>query len=145
VQLLDLATGIDFGARGNLREFSPVGFSPVPDEHSTWSEQIQAEVTFRLPPLRNDLHFTLEAQPFIAAAAGINVQECWIYLNGFFLGFQKLREKVEMSFDIAREQLALRGNRLSFVMPNAAAPAALGIGNDIRRLGLAFTRLSARA
>jgi hypothetical protein len=30
VQVLDFNTGIDFGTKGNLKEFGPVGFSPIP-------------------------------------------------------------------------------------------------------------------
>jgi len=145
VQLLDLATGIDFGSVGNLKEFSPTGFSPVPEETSTWSESVRAELTFRLPPLRFDLHFSVHVHPYIVESAGLPTQECWIYLNGLFLQYCKLRWSAEIAFDVTREQLAVRGNRLSFVMPNAASPSSLGIGNDIRRLGFAFTRLNARA
>jgi hypothetical protein len=142
VQLLDFNVGIDFSSQGNLREFSPVGFSPLSDDASTWSEQATAGIAFRVPPLRNNLHLTVDVFPFIAEHAGVSEQECWIYLNGLFVQFSRVRERAELSFDLPRDQLALRANRLAFVMPHAASPSELGIGNDIRRLGLAFSRLT---
>lgn len=144
MQLLDLNAGVDFGARGNLHEFNPFGFSPVPDDTSTWSEANTAELSFRVPPLRGDLQVTIEATPFIAERAGLFEQECWIFLNGLFVQCRKLRMTVEMTFNLARDQVAIRGNRLSFVMPHAVSPDELGIGDDVRRLGLAFTRLTAK-
>ncbi len=39
MQVLDFNTGIDFGTKGKLKEFSPVGFSGDSDEVSTWSEK----------------------------------------------------------------------------------------------------------
>jgi hypothetical protein len=144
VQLLDFSVGIDFGIRGNLREFSPAGFSTNADDSSTWTEQMTAELSFRVPPLRSDLRVTIEATPFIAERSGIAEQDCWIFLNGLFVQFHKLRDSAEIILNLSRDQFALRGNRLSFVLPNAASPYELGIGDDIRLLGLAFTRLTAK-
>lgn len=144
MQLLDLNIGIDFGSRGNLREFSPIGFSPESDDGSTWTEQTTAELSFRTPPLRSDLKVTVEATPFLAPRSGINDQECWVFLNGLLVHFRRLRETAEIAFNLGRDQLALRGNRLAFVMPNAASPSDLGIGDDVRQLGLAFARLTAK-
>ena len=36
MQVLDFNTGIDFGAKGNLKEFSPVGFSPRPWKNAAY-------------------------------------------------------------------------------------------------------------
>jgi hypothetical protein len=144
VQLLDFNIGIDFSSRGNLREFSPNGFSATADDGSTWTEQMTAELSFRVPPVRSDLRVTIEATPFIAERSGIAEQDCWIFLNGLFVQFRKLRETAEIVLNLSRDQLALRGNRLSFVLPNAASPYELGFGDDIRLLGLAFVRLTAK-
>lgn len=60
MQVLDFNTGIDFGARGNLKEFSPAGFSANADPASTWSEKPFVELNFRVPPLRRDLKITIQ-------------------------------------------------------------------------------------
>jgi hypothetical protein len=64
--MLDFNTGINFGAKGNLNEYSPVGFSDVPDAVSRWSDASLARLTFRLPFLRHDAQFTIEVFPFLA-------------------------------------------------------------------------------
>jgi hypothetical protein len=142
VQVLDLKSGIDFGARGNLAGFDPVGFSPTPDAVSTWSEAALAELSFRLPPLRHDLRFTVEVFPYLANGR-IARQSCWVYFNGLFVHYQSIKTPLEIVFSVSREVFHPRANRLSFALPDAVAPKDLEIGNDLRQLGLGFVRLSA--
>ena len=82
MQVLDFNTGIDFGAAGNLKEFSPAGFSPRPDKVSTWSEQPFVELNFRVPPLRRDLGIKVQVFPFLPEGAPVAKQDCWVYVNG---------------------------------------------------------------
>ena len=44
---------------------------------------------------------------------------------------------------MSREIVSSRANRLSFVLPNALSPSELKLGDDLRKLGLAFVKLSA--
>jgi hypothetical protein len=143
VQVLDFAIGIDCGARGNLKEFSPIGFAVSADEFSTWTIEPLAEFSFRLPPLRRDLQITSVVLPFLAEEASLTKQDCWIYLNGLFVHFCSVTAQSEISFTVAREGFSPRVNRVSFVLPNATSPKALGRGEDIRTLGLAFSRVAA--
>jgi hypothetical protein len=140
VQVLSLDAGIDFGARGNLQEFDPVGFSPAPDAVSTWSEASTAALMFRLPPLRFDLRFTIEVFPYLGEGR-VAQQDCWLFVNGLFAHYQTVREPLEMIFTVARDLFNPRSNRLSFALPHATAPHHLGLGNDLRLLGLAFVKL----
>jgi hypothetical protein len=142
VQVLNFKTGIDFGPAGNLKDFDPIGFSPGADDVSTWSEASLAELTFRLPPLRYDVRFTIEVFPFLANGL-IAQQNCWVFFNGLFVHFQTIKAPVEMVFTVSREVFSPRANRLSFTLPNAAAPKDLEMGNDLRLLGLSFVKLSA--
>ena len=142
MQLLDLKTGIDFGARGNLKEFDPAGFSPQPDNVSTWSAASTAELTFRLPPMRHDLRFTIEVFPFLGNGA-LTRQDCFIFLNGLFVQFHSVRTPVELVFTAARDLFSPRANRLSFALPHATSPKELNLGEDLRLLGLAFVKLAA--
>ena len=140
MQILDFKTGIGFGATGNLREFSPVGFSANSDDVSTWSDASVAEVTFRLQLLRHDLRFSVEVFPFLAGGL-IPQQGCWVFLNGLFVHYQAVKTPVEMSFTVSRDLLNPRANRLSFALPNATAPKDLQLGDDLRLLGLSFVKL----
>ena len=142
MQLLNLDAGIDFGAGGNLQEFSPVGFAPVPDKLSTWSQAPVAELSFRLPPMRSDLRFTAEVFPYLATGR-ISRQDCWVFFNGLFVHFEPVSAPLKMSFGVTREQVSPRVNRLSFVLPNAASPKDMRLGDDVRMLGLAFVKLTA--
>jgi hypothetical protein len=141
MQGLDLNVGIDFGARGNLKDYDPVGFSPEPDTVSTWTEAATAELSFRLPPLRMDLRFTAELFPFLGDGQ-LPRQDCWVYINGLFVHYQAVTMPLDMTFTAAREVFNPRANRLSFVLPNATAPKELYLGEDLRLLGLAFVRLT---
>jgi hypothetical protein len=142
VQALNFTTGIDFGAAGNLQEFSPIGFSPVADEVSTWSEAPVAELSFRLPPLRHDVRMTIAVFPFLVEDV-LPQQACWVFFNGLFVHYQGIKTPVEMAFKIPRELLVPRANRLSFAFPNATAPKDLDLGDDLRLLALSFVRLTA--
>ncbi len=142
MQVLDLKTGVDFGAKGNLKEFSPTGFSPEPDAVSTWSEAPVAQLIFRLPPMPHDLQFTIEVFPYLVDE-WVPRQEIWVFFNGLFTHYQSIKAPVEMSFTVPRELFNARANRFSFALPNAASPSELGLGTDMRKLGLAFVKLGA--
>jgi hypothetical protein len=143
VQVLDFNTGIDFGAKGNLKEFSPAGFSANADQVSTWSEKSFVELNFRVPPLRRDLKITIQVFPFLPDGAPVTKQDCWVHVNGLLVHFCSVAAPSEISFTVSREIISPRANRLSFVLPDAISPSELKIGDDLRKLGLAFVRLSA--
>jgi hypothetical protein len=142
MQVLNFNTGINFGAKGNLKDFDPVGFSAAPDDISTWSEASVAELSFRLPPLRHDVRFSIEVFPFLGEAA-IAKQGCFVYFNGLFVHYQSVRTPLELTFTVARDLLSPRANRLSFALPDATAPKDLNLGDDLRLLGLSFVKLTA--
>jgi len=143
VQVLDFNTGIDFGLTGNLKEFSPAGFSPRPDKVSTWSEKPFVELNFRVPPLRRDLGIAVQVFPFLPEGAPVTKQDCWVYVNGLMVHFCSVNAPTEIAFTVSREIISPRANRLSFVLPNAVSPSELQLGDDLRKLGLAFVKLSA--
>jgi hypothetical protein len=140
--MLSFQTGITFGHGGNLKDFSPTGFSLTPHEVSTWSEAPMAELAFRLPPVRSDLRFSIEVFPFLGNGV-IPQQGCWIFFNGGFVSYASVRAATELNFSVPLDLLYPRLNRLSFAFPNAVSPRELNIGDDLRLLGLSFLRLSA--
>jgi hypothetical protein len=142
MQVLNFNTGINFGAKGNLKDFDPVGFSTTPDDISSWSEASCAEVAFRLPPLRHDVRFAIEVFPFLAGGL-IPQQGCFVFFNGLFVFYQAVKTSLDLSFTVSRELLNPRANRLSFALPNATAPNDLNLGDDLRQLGLSFVKLTA--
>ena len=143
MQVLDFNTGIDFGAEGNLKEFSPAGFSPCADKLSTWNERPFVELMFRVPPLRRDLRITVQVFPFLAEGATPARQDCWVFCNGLLVHFCSIDAPADIAFTISRDIISPRVNRLSFVLPNAVSPRDLEIGDDLRKLALAFVKLTA--
>jgi hypothetical protein len=142
MELLNFKTGINFGANGNLNDFSPTGFSPDPDAVSTWSQAAVAELAFRLPPLRHDVRFTIEVFPYLADGLIVR-QGCWVFFNGLFVNYSTVKTPVELTFTIPRVRLNPGANRLSFALPDATSPKDLELGDDLRLLGLSFVKLSA--
>jgi len=57
--------------------------------------------------------------------------------------FCSITAPAEVVFTVSREIISPRANRLSFVLPNAISPSELNLGDDLRKLGLAFVKLSA--
>jgi hypothetical protein len=143
VQVLDFNSGIDFGPKGNLKEFSPAGFSANADQVSTWSEKPFVELNFRVPPLRRDLKITIQVFPFLPEGSSVTKQDCWVHVNGLLVHFCAVAAPSEISFMVSREIISPRANRLSFVLPNAVSPSDLQLGDDLRKLGLAFVKLNA--
>jgi len=143
VQVLDFNTGIDFGAKGNFKEFSPAGFSANADQVSNWSEKPFVELNFRVPPLRRDLKMTIQVFPFMPDGGSVRRQDCWVHVNGLLVHFCSISAPSEISFTVSREIISPRANRLSFVLPNAISPSELKLGDDLRKLGLGFVKLSA--
>ena len=143
MQVLDFNTGIDFGAKGNLKEFSPSGFSSDSDEVSTWSEKPFVELSFRVPPLRRDLRVTVQVFPYLPERTSVRKQDCWVFCNGLLVHFCSLEAPSEIEFTVSREILNPRANRFTFVLPDAVSPKDLNRGDDLRKLALAFVKLNA--
>jgi hypothetical protein len=116
---------------------------PNPDEVSTWSAKPFVELHFRLPPLRRDLGITVQVFPFLPDGAPVTKQDCWVHVNGLLVHFCSVSAPSEIGFTVSREIVSPRANRLSFVLPNALSPSELKLGNDLRKLALAFVKLSA--
>src|ERR1700704_2135413 len=93
----------------------------------------------RLPPLRRDVRMVIEVFPFLAAEL-VMEQACWVFFNGLFVHYERIRAPVEMAFTVSRDLLGPRANRLSFALPNATAPKDLDLGDDLRLLGLSFVK-----
>jgi hypothetical protein len=81
--------------------------------------------------------------PFLPDGAPIAKQDCWVHVNGLMVHFCSITAPSEIAFMVSREIISPRANRLSFVLPNAISPSELSLGDDLRKLGLAFVKLSA--
>lgn len=137
---LNFGVPILFGNSGNHTAYAGQGWSSTSDADTTWNDGCVCTLQFRVAALRQSAQLVLQARPFIVPGQ-IDKQELTIYLNGLFVTYVRVAEAFTATAMIDRDQLSTRFNTVSFVMPHAASPQALGLSGDERKLGLAFVRL----
>ena len=96
-----------------------------------------------MPPLRRDLRVTIQVFPYVPDRTPVRKQDCWVFCNGLLAHFCSIEAPSEIEFTMSRALLNPRANRLSFVLPDAASPKDLNLGDDLRKLALAFVKLNA--
>ena len=142
MQVLDFNTGIDFGLTGNLKEFSRPASARGPTRSAPGAKAVRrAEFSGAAAAARSGDHgagLSVSAGRRAAHQAGLLV-----YVNGLMVHFCSIMAPSEIAFMVSREIISPRANRLSFVLPNAISPSELNLGDDLRKLGLAFVKLSA--
>ena len=131
---------ITFGPGGAAQELNPVGISFDDNGPFSWTIAQVAELDVQLPIPRDSVALELTATPFTHEDR-IKSQQVFIYLNGLFQGFCTLSQNETKSFPILRSAFSPRVSRLTFVLPTAASPKRMGIGEDMRELGMALTSL----
>jgi hypothetical protein len=136
--MLKLGESIKFGAKGNLTDFAGVGWSSHQDSPiATWSAEHVATLDARLPAGAPRVKLLVQASPFLCEGK-IAFQQMNIYVNGLWVGFVHAEGFSRTAHVFAGDMLNAGNNMLSFVIPTARVPAALGIGADERCLGFAF-------
>ena len=136
---IDYGETVSFGRQGSVLRLETCGFDLSDGEQHSWTQRQTAEIEFglRLPNERVELAF--EALPFLPPT--VAAQQVFVFLNGLIVGFTSLSERQVVSFPIARNSVSSRQNRLTFVIPTAVSPYALGLGDNRRQLGVALTSL----
>lgn len=112
-----------------------------PEADFRWTAAREAQVIFELEQ-PSDLLLRMKATPFLVPGK-IERQEVRVSLNGKFLNTLILNEarEQELSLSLAKSDLRQQ-NVLSFKLPHATVPHALGLSDDSRRLGIAVSSLS---
>jgi hypothetical protein len=106
------------------------------EERFRWTDGNEAAVIFALEETEN-VRLRLMLSPFLVPGQ-LTEQRVNLRLNGHALASFTLRESAlrEFQFDLPREMLR-RENVLTFDLPDAASPAAYGLGSDTRGLAVA--------
>ena len=137
---LNFGVPILFGTGGNHNGYAGQGWSSTSDIDTTWSDGHVCALQFRIAALRQSALMILQASPFIVPGQ-VDEQEMTVYLNGLFVTYVRVTRTFTAMAVIDRDQLSTRANTISFVIPQAASPQALGLSTDERKLGMAFIRL----
>lgn len=129
----------------NSNQYLWYGWS-LKEENNRWSDGKEAVFIFRLEQIR-DLRLTMRLFPFIVRGK-LNEQRVELKLNGQPLKTFVLSEEQAIEYELLLPKDRLvENNVLTFLLPDAAAPKALGINSDTRKLGIgvSWIRLEATA
>jgi hypothetical protein len=112
---------------------------------ATWSTGSQAQIYALLPAGHRAQRVTLDVVPFVAAAKGLPAQRVQVSANGQTLGEFRIEapQKLVLNLPPSVWDGAEGLLRLDFHFPDAAAPQALGQGEDRRMLALALLSMVA--
>jgi hypothetical protein len=95
---------------------------------------------FRVQPPASAAALVLSCDAFLADGR-IPYQELTVFVNYLRVGFAVVKQPSEYEFEIP--QWAFKGNdvQVDLYLPKAASPAELGIGPDVRTLGIVVNRM----
>jgi hypothetical protein len=137
--MLSHGDSIFFGRTGNYVSFRPEGFGPEDSSSHTWNDGYTASLQFQTAASVDRWNIDISIDPFIAEQ--VPSQDLFVYLNGLWIGFSRLRHAAVLRCPVGQRQLAGQ-NIISFVMPSATSPKDIGTGGDLRRLAFAFREIS---
>ncbi len=125
-----------FGAKdGMVPLLKPQGLA-APEEWGSWSSAKEVTLQFSFSnPIPGAATITLEYHALANAQHPQNFSFLW---NGNRLGDQTVKDMdvIRSSYDISGE--IAKTNILTIKVPDAITPKALGIGGDLRNLGIAL-------
>ena len=137
---------LDFG-QFSIRPYMGRGWD-FNEGNISWGTGQQADLNFPIQKDLNGIKFEAMVQPFLAPP-NLSQQEVFLLANDEKIASWIFEKSVfsPISWEISSDIL-VRGNgalKLSFLMPNAASPKSLDAGEDLRILGLAFSRMDIEA
>jgi hypothetical protein len=132
---------IGFGASGSASKLSTIGFDLSEVRPYSWTVRHCCELEVPLPMPRQSVGLSIDAAPFLADGK-IASQQLFVYVNGLFQGFHLFHGSETPIMRISRNAITNRPTRVQLVIPTAISPKALGLGGDMRDLGLYMTTLT---
>jgi len=126
---------IDFGIYGDAARYKRHGWA-APEDEFTWTEGNEAALHFDLPASpKQGRTLRLRASAFCTATRP--AQRVLVSLDGQEIGELRVDEAREYTLRLPAKLFAAPTRHpLQFALPDATSPAAVGIGDDARLLGL---------
>lgn len=118
----------------------------TPEQAHCWNDGVDTTFEFEVMETSGSFTLTFEAEPFLNERCPS--QDVCLYVNGFRIGFWRLKEAqtYQLCAPIEREQLFDRAGMMTakcvWHIPNSARPLDIGLGADIRELGLCFRSMT---
>ena len=130
---------LDFTAKGNAAQHCAAGWS-TPEPAETWTIGSESRLTLPAPTRRATYVLVLKLRPLVAAA--LPAQRLRVLVNNVAVGEFTLGRLTIRACLIPWAAIKLNPDvRITFQLPDAARPADLGLGDDRRLLGVAFTSI----
>ena len=131
-----------FNARGNALPYLISGWAE-PETDIIWTDGPNARLELPISEPDSDLVLCLRCEPYLYAPR-LETQEIHLYSNFFRVGFLELAEVGSHNLEVHLSKDVIRGPKLTldFYLPKACAPAQVGSGSDVRRLGIAVSQLN---
>jgi hypothetical protein len=131
---------ITFGSEGKIREFEPYGFD-LKEKELCWTVREEAGFSGNLGAVQGDVRLQVSAMPYIPNEQ-VRKQQFFIFVNGQWTGFRSLSNFEVVEFILPRALVSARLVRIAFAIPTAVSPKELGLGEDVRKLGIAILKVA---
>ncbi|UCF35393.1 MAG: sulfatase-like hydrolase/transferase [Acidobacteriota bacterium] len=141
-QLYNLGDEIQFGLEGNGQPYLGAGWAAQMDRYC-WTKQDRATLEIDLPPTTSDLVLAASYIPNVSPPV-LPEQRIGVLVNGERVATWNATERKKLQ---SRAQvpanLTEKGHlTIEFELPDAASPSKLGLGGDLRELGIALYTIS---
>jgi len=141
----NLRARLDFGST-ELRSYLLSGWQR--DDRIRWTVAVRAGLEIPLPPLEGPVRCSANVKPFLAPP-GLPAQRVYVLANGREVAYWRLdgTRFGPVAWEVPAEVVAESPGslKLEFLLPDSASPASLGVGSDLRALGLAFSSMELEA
>ena len=143
MKLLRFNDSITFGAKGNFKDYAAGGWSLGEDNPMvTWTESLEARLQFNAQATTAAVSLRVVGFRLPEVRGILISQRVWVHLNGMYVGIFNAAADFEQVLPLRSQWLEPRGNVLSFTLPFARSPKALGLGDDQRLLGICLSAVS---
>ena len=126
---------ITFGRAGNARTLNSRGIDFEEDGDHSWTCESTAELDIPLPLFQRNIALKIAASPFLVPDT-LRSQQVFVFINSLFVGCISLDGFATNEFRLARLPISEQEIHLALAIPTAISPKKLGIGNDMRKLGI---------
>jgi hypothetical protein len=130
---------LDFTARGNAAQFCASGWS-TPEPAETWTLGPDSRLTLPAPTRQATYVMVFRLRPL--AAPKLPAQRLRVLVNNVAVAEFTIDRRTIRTCLVPWAAIKLNSDvRITFQTPDAACPADLGLGDDRRQLGIAFTSI----
>jgi hypothetical protein len=130
---------LNFTERGNAQSYLAAGWG-APEATLTWTDGLNARLSFSARTPKSDVTLVMSCTPFLGERK-VPFQELHVFTNFLRVGFSVLAQPTEIDIVIPTYVFDRPQIDIDFYIPRAFSPASVGLGADLRVLGVAVHRL----